>query len=129
MCADDYNVWYVTHQAEINRPFYRDWQFWTGEGVIVSAWLVNTAATNYTERNIHGCCYVDNMPYGKSWNAGMAAIGIASATGLNLLSRKLGKKDPSKFWRTLSKWSVPAVTGAMLAKDSADKYRTGHGEQ
>ena len=55
----------------------------------------------------------------------MAALEIGASTGLNLLSRHYGKADPSKTWRFISKWAVPAVIAGTLGNNAADEYRTG----
>jgi Na+-driven multidrug efflux pump len=55
----------------------------------------------------------------------MTATGASTTVGLNIVSYYLGRKDPSKSWRIVSKVLVPAVVVGINAYAGHYKYSTG----
>jgi hypothetical protein len=115
MCPDDYQAWLKTYKP---KPLHKNVQFWGGELLINAALALDAASTSKN----HGYGYIESNPIGVHFvgtypsNGRLIGVGIgadAVYTGLNVVAWKLVRKDPSKEWRFLGHWVVPAIAGSI----------------
>jgi len=105
------------------RHWYTDKWFWVGEGVGVAARTLDCTSTQqrlsqgYAEGNL----LVGPHP-GRGAVIGLCVGSEAALTGLHIVSWKYSHNEPSKLWRNVGRWEVPAIQGGVFGSAAARNY-------
>jgi hypothetical protein len=105
------------------KHFYKDWKWWTGEAMILTAVTLDAQSTCHGFS--HGYVETNFLARG-SISCGHAisalAIGGGIYTTLHLLNRKYIADGESKTWDFLGYTEVPAIAGAFHLHAAAHNY-------
>ncbi len=122
MCEKDWNTWQAEHPSH---PFYKDKYFWMGTTVIGAAVALDAASTSWGQGQKPP--FIENNPLlGKHpSNAKLVGFGIAgfgSYEVLHIFSYHESHRDPSKAWREIGRWAIPAIVASIHGHYAAHNY-------
>jgi hypothetical protein len=121
MCPTEYDAWLTANPP---KPFYKSKQFWVGVAVIGASVAADSASTSHGQ---HYPGIVETNPLlgphpSDAKIAGLGAGGFATYFGLHLASYQLSRKDPSKEWRFIGRWGVPASAASVHVPLAVHNY-------
>lgn len=123
ICPADYDAWLAANPPH---PWYKDKWFWVGIGVLsatTTAELHGTAMDQPRFQEV-GASHVILGPHPS--NAALAGWGVGEIAWFGTLHwfcYHKSHKDPSKAWRQIGRWVIPATIGPLETRAAIHDYR------
>ena len=114
------------HHAPI---FVKDWRWWIGEGVIITASVIDADSSAKVARVCPTCeeaaFILSAHPSQKAiWHA--TIFKVMFLTGEHIVSHRLVANDPSLVWRSLGYYTIPAFYGGLSLAAAGNNYSIYH---
>jgi len=121
MCQEEYDAWAAPRQHD---HWYKDKVFWAGIAVIAASQVLDAHSTasgfghHISEANpILG-------PHPSSTKIGVYTFGYFTfQSALHVAAYKQSHNDPSKAWRLIGQWGLPATAASVNGIQGIKNYR------
>jgi hypothetical protein len=122
MCQADYDAWVA---PRLDDHFYKEKAWWTGLGVIGLSVFLDAHSTSRRPRGwSEGNPFLGSNP-SAGRIAGFATLDFSAQALLHVFAWKQSHFDPSKPWRGIGQWGVPAGAFATNGQRGIRNYYLG----